>query len=89
MDPDLKKISLGLDKKIEPLLNIIRSVGQSTHYFQQACIINLLVTVFAARHLENFFRTDTFLTLTNCSNGMPTRKELTAGPHDHGANTAP
>jgi hypothetical protein len=89
MDPDMKKLSLGLDKKIENLLIIIRSVGQSSHYLQQACISNLLVTVFAARRLDNFLVTDTFLTLINCHNGRPTRKELTAGPHDQEANTAP
>jgi hypothetical protein len=53
MDPDLKKLSLGQNEKIENLLNIIRPVGQSTHYFQQACISNLLVTVFAARRLDS------------------------------------
>ena len=37
------------DKKIENLFNIIRTVGSSTHYVQQACTSNLLVTVFAAR----------------------------------------
>lgn len=42
-----KKPSLGQSKKIENLLNILKSVGQSTHYLQQACISNLLVTVFA------------------------------------------
>jgi len=47
MDPDMKKLSLGLDKKIENLLIIIRSVGKSLHSVQQACISNLLVTVFA------------------------------------------
>lgn len=89
MDPDLKKVSLGLDRKIEILFNIIRPVGNSTHYLQQACISNLLVTVFAARRQESFSNTDAYLTLINCSNGRPTHKELTAGPHDHGANTAP
>jgi hypothetical protein len=49
MDLDLKKLSLGQNEKIENLFNIIRSVGQSSHYFQQACISNLLVTVFAFR----------------------------------------
>jgi len=68
MDPDLKKLSLGQDKIIENLLNIIRTVGYSSHYVQQACTSNLLVTVFAvlpscsqpakpngqtARHLAN------------------------------------
>jgi hypothetical protein len=47
MDPDMRKLSLGLDKKIENLLIIIRSVGKPLHYVQQACISNLLVTVFA------------------------------------------
>ena len=47
MDQDLKKLSLGPDKKIENLLNIIKPVGHSTHYVQQACTSNLLVTVFA------------------------------------------
>jgi hypothetical protein len=47
MDPDLTYRDLRQDKKIENLFNIIRSVGQSTHYLQQACISNLLVTVFA------------------------------------------
>ena len=50
MHPDLKKLSLGQDKIIENLLNIIRTVGYSTHYVQQACISNLLVTVFAVLH---------------------------------------
>jgi hypothetical protein len=81
MDPDLKKLSLGSDKKIENLLNIIRSVRQSTHYFQQACISNLLVTVFAARRLDNLLITNIFQPLTNCVYGRPTRKELTARPH--------
>ena len=49
----------------------------------------MLVTVFAALRLENFFNTDANLTLFNCRNGRPTRKELTAGPHDGLANTAP
>jgi hypothetical protein len=47
MDPYLIYRDYRQDKKIETLFNIIRSVGQSTHYFQQACISNLLVTVFA------------------------------------------
>ena len=77
------------DKIIENLLNIIRTVGSSTHYFQQACISNLLVTVFAARHQDKLLITDNFKPSTNLIFGRPTRKELTAGPHDHGANTAP
>jgi hypothetical protein len=89
MDPDMRKLSLGLDKKIENLLIIIRSVGQSLHYVQQACISNLLVTVFAAPRLDSFFTTDNYQTLFNFRNGRPTRKELTAGPHDQEANTAP
>lgn len=47
MDPDLTYRDLRQDKKIENLFNKIRSVGHSTHYVQQACISNLLVTVFA------------------------------------------
>jgi hypothetical protein len=47
MDPDLRYRDLRLDKKIETLFNKIRSVGYSTHYVQQSCISNLLVTVFA------------------------------------------
>jgi hypothetical protein len=47
MDPDLTYRDLRQDEKIENLFNIIRPVGQSTHYFQQACMSNLLVTVFA------------------------------------------
>jgi hypothetical protein len=89
MDPDLTYRDIRQDKKIENLYNIIRPLGISSHYVQQACISNLLVTVFAARRLENFLSTDTFLTLINCCNGRPTRKELTAGPHDQEANTAP
>jgi len=89
MDPDMRKLSLGLDKKIENLLIIIRSVGQSLHSVQQACISNLLVTVFAAPRLDNFFTTDIYLTLFNFRNGRPTRKELTAIPHAGLANTAP
>jgi hypothetical protein len=59
MDPDLKKLSLEQDKIIENLLNIIRTVGYSTHYLQQACISNLLVTVFAVLHpLANPQRTN-------------------------------
>lgn len=82
MDSYMKKLSLGLNKKIENLLIIIRSVGQSSHYLQQACISNLLVTVFAARHLDNLLITNIFQPLTNCGYGRPTRKELTAKPHD-------
>ena len=83
MYPDMGKLSLGLDKKIENLIKIIRSVGQSSHYVQQACISNLLdrlllVTVFARRRLDNSFITDVYLTLFNFRNGSPTRKELTA-----------
>lgn len=60
MDPDLTYRDLRLDKKIETLFNIIRPVGYSTHYFQQACISNLLVTVFAALHLDRLLITEKF-----------------------------
>jgi hypothetical protein len=60
MYPDMKKLSLGRYEKIENLFNIIRPVGYSTHYFQQACISNLLVTVFAARRLDSFLVQKTF-----------------------------
>ena len=89
MNPDLKKRCFKQNKKIETLFNIIRPVGESTHYFQQACISNLLVTVFAARRLDYFYTTNVYLTLFNFRNGRPTLKELTAGPHDQEANTAP
>ena len=89
MNPDLKKRCFKQNKKIETLFNIIRPVGESTHYLQQACMSNLFVTVFAARCLDKFLINDTFLTLINCRNGRPTLKELTAGPHDQEANTAP
>jgi len=89
MDPDLTYQGLRQYKIIETLFNKIRPVGYSTHYVQQACISNLLVTVFAARRLDNFLITGNFLTLIKCRNGRPTRKELTAGPHDQEANTAP
>jgi len=65
MDPDLKRLSFGQDKKIENLLNVIQPFGNSTHYFQQACISNLLVTVFAARHLDRFFQLQHFNHLIN------------------------
>jgi hypothetical protein len=48
MDPHLIYRDLRQDKKIENLFNKIRTVGYSRHYVQQACISNLLVTVFAA-----------------------------------------
>ena len=81
MYPDLKKLSLGQDKKIENLFNISRSVGQSTHYLQQSGISNLLVTVFAARRIDRLLITDNLIPTTKLIYGRPTRKELTAGPH--------
>ena len=89
MDPDLKYQDLRLDKKIEILFNIIRPVGYSTHYFQQACISNLLVTVFAARHLDKLLITENLKQSIKLIYGRPARKELTAGPHNQEANTAP
>lgn len=47
IDPNLKKRDFNQDKKIQNLYNMIRPVGISSHYAQQACISNLLVTVFA------------------------------------------
>lgn len=81
MDPDLIYRDLRQDKKIETLFNIIRSVGQSTHYFQQACISNLLVTVFAARRIDKSVITNNFSPTTQLITARPTRKELTARPH--------
>jgi hypothetical protein len=49
MDPDMRKLSLGLDKKIENLLIVIRSIGQSLHYVQQACMSNLREQPFVCR----------------------------------------
>ncbi len=89
MDQELSYRDLRQDIKIENLFNNIRPVGYSSHYFQQACISNLLVTVFAARHLDNLLITNILQPLTNCVYGRPTRKELTARPHDQRANTAP
>jgi len=89
MDHDLKKISSGQNKKIETLFNIIRTVGNSTHYFQQACIINLLVTVFAARHPDNLLVINIFQSLTNCVYGMPTLQRTNRHTARYGANTAP
>ena len=89
MNLDLKKISFGQNKKIETLFNIIRPVGDSTHYFQQTCIINLLVTVFAARRIDQLLIIENFKHQTiSASVGQPF-KELTATSHAHGANTAP
>jgi hypothetical protein len=81
MDPDLTYQDLGQDKKIETLFNIIRTVGSSTHYFQQSCISNLLVTVFAARRIERLQITDNLIPTTQLITARPTLKELTAGPH--------
>ena len=58
-------------------------------YVQQACISNLLVTAFAALHIDSLLITETSLNLFNYAYGTPTRKELTAGPHAYKANTAP
>lgn len=61
MDLDLKILSLRHDKIIENLVNIIRTVGHSTHYLQQACISNLLVTVFAAHRIDISVITDNII----------------------------
>jgi hypothetical protein len=89
VDHDLTYRDLRQNKKIENLFNIIKIVGSPMHSVQQACISNLLVTVFAARHQDNLLITNIFQPFTNYVYGRPTRKELTAGPHAHGANTAP
>jgi hypothetical protein len=81
MDPDLTYRDLRQDKKIETLFNIIRTVGSSTHYFQQSVISNLLVTVFAAHRIDRLLITDNLIPTTKQFYGRPTRKELTAGPH--------
>jgi hypothetical protein len=70
--------------KIEIPINILIE-----RYVQQACISNLLVTVFAALHIDSLLITETSLNLFNYAYGTPTRKELTAGPHAYKANTAP
>jgi hypothetical protein len=57
----MRKLSLRLHKKIENLLIIIMSVGQSSHYLQQACISNLLVTVFAARRFDRLLITENYI----------------------------
>jgi len=58
-------------------------------YVQQACISNLLVTVFAARRIDKSDIKDNLCITTNLFNNTPTRKELTAGPRTRRANTAP
>jgi hypothetical protein len=89
MDPHLTYQDLRQDKKIENLFNIIRTVGSSTHSVQQACIINLLVTVFAARHPDKSLITENSNHQTiSVSVGQPF-KELIATSHAYGANTAP
>lgn len=89
MNQDLKKLSLGQNEKIENLFNIIRPVWQSTHYVQQACISNLLVTVFAAHHPDNLLITNIFQPLTNCVYGRPTLRRTNRHTAHDGANTAP
>jgi hypothetical protein len=89
MNLDLKKRFFKQIKKIQNLYNNNRPFGKSSQNVQQACTSNLLVTVFAAHRLESSHMTNILLTLFNCGNGMPTLKELTAIPHNHGANTAP
>ena len=58
-------------------------------YAQQACISNLLVTVFAALRIDKSVITEDIVSTTNFIYCMPTRKELMAVPHNYGANTAP
>jgi hypothetical protein len=66
--------------KIEIPINIIIE-----RYAQQACISNLLVTVFAALHLDKLLFIDNSLTLNYCIYG---RRPQTPAARD-GANTAP
>jgi hypothetical protein len=58
-------------------------------YVQQACISNLLVTVFAAHRIGNSLITNIFNTTSKIICNTPARKELTAGSHNNDANTAP
>jgi hypothetical protein len=89
MDPDLTYQDFRQDKKIETLINIIKTVTSPMHYVQQACISNLLVTVFAARRLDKLLITEIFKhQIISVSVGQPF-KELIATSHAHGANTAP
>jgi len=67
----------GQIKIIEILYIVIRPVGKSTHYLQQACISNLLVTVFAARRFDRY---------VPAKNSTLQPKLST---HDKDANTAP
>jgi hypothetical protein len=63
MDLNLRNRDLKQNKNIENLFNIIRPVGDSSHYLQQACMSNLLVTVFATRRQESLLVLKTFLPL--------------------------
>lgn len=58
-------------------------------YAQQACMSNLLVTVFAARRIDISVINENIIPTTQLIYSTPTRKELTARPHAGGANTAP
>lgn len=67
----------GQIKIIEILYIVIRPVGKSTHYLQQSCISNLLVTVFAARRFDKY------------SEAINSTLQHRLSPHDKDANTAP
>jgi hypothetical protein len=71
IDPDLKKRDFNQDKKIENLYNMIRPVGESSHYVQQACISNLLVTVFAFRPQDSLLIQKTFHPLFSNASSRP------------------
>jgi len=71
IDPDLKKLDFKRDKKIQNLYNIIRPLGISSHYVQQACISNLLVTVFAFRHQDSLLIQKAFHPLFSNASSRP------------------
>jgi hypothetical protein len=60
----------------------IQILIKNKRYAQQACISNLLVTVFAARRIDKSVITEDIVSTTNFIYCTPTRKELTAKPHD-------
>ena len=59
----------------------IQILIKNKRYAQQACMSNLLVTVFAARRVDKSVITENKVSTTQLTFSTPTRKELTAGPH--------
>jgi hypothetical protein len=59
----------------------IQNLIKNMRYAQQACMSNLLVTVFAARRIDRSVITEKNQTNNRNYQQTPTRKELTAGPH--------